>query len=152
MRRRPASQLALEALHPGFAADRSVVSSLSAALDLVAEFPPALVGVMVDTFHLWWDASVYADIARAGREGRIASYQISDWITPQPASLMVGRGMMGDGHIDFATLTKAVAATGFAGDVEVEIFNETIWATAPREVVRVMRARFEALIEPYLAV
>ena len=36
--------------------------------------------------------------------------------------------MIGDGHIDFATFTPAVAATGYTGDIEVEIFNADIWA------------------------
>ena len=28
-----------------------------------------------------------------------------DWITPLPADALLARGMMGDGHIDFATIT-----------------------------------------------
>ena len=36
--------------------------------------------------------------------------------------------MMGDGHIDFAAFTRAVAPAGYAGDVEVEIFNADVWA------------------------
>ncbi|PJJ63762.1 sugar phosphate isomerase/epimerase family protein [Compostimonas suwonensis] len=143
-------RLALEPLHPMFAADRSVVSTLGTALDLVEPFPKETVGVIVDTFHLWWDAQLAADIARAGREGRVASYQVSDWITPVPSDLMLARGMMGDGHIDFATITRSVAATGFDGDVEVEIFNQEIWDSPYVDVVRLMRERYDALIEPYL--
>nr|BFF22130.1 hypothetical protein GCM10025732_00950 [Glycomyces mayteni] len=76
--------LAIEPLHPMFASDRCVVATLAEALDLAAPFAPEAVGVVVDTYHLWWDPQVWQGIARAGREGRIASFQFADWITPSP--------------------------------------------------------------------
>jgi sugar phosphate isomerase/epimerase len=130
--------LAIEPLHPMYAADRAVISTLGQALDIAeqfnstaqlnstAQFGPT-VGVVVDTFHIWWDPQVLEQIARAGRTGRIASYQVCDWITPLPADVLLGRGMMGDGHIDFASITDTVVQAGYTGDVEVEIFNEQIW-------------------------
>jgi len=133
--------LAIEALHPMYAADRAVVSTLGQALDLAEPFPAESVGVVVDTFHIWWDPQVLEQIARAGMAGRIASYQVCDFLTPIPADALLGRGMMGDGHIDFASLTAAVEATGYAGDIEVEIFNADIWSADPEEVVaRTVRA------------
>lgn len=48
-------RLAIEPLHPMFASDRCVVSTLSQALDLAERFPADQVGVVVDTYHLWWD-------------------------------------------------------------------------------------------------
>ncbi|SDH14137.1 Sugar phosphate isomerase/epimerase [Leifsonia sp. 98AMF] len=127
--------LAIEALHPMYAADRAVVSTLGQALDIAEPFPAESVGVVVDTFHLWWDPDLFAQIARAGRDGRIASYQVCDWVTPLPADVLLARGMMGDGHIDFAPISAAVAEAGYTGDVEVEIFNEAIWAADPAAVV-----------------
>ncbi|GAA2057656.1 sugar phosphate isomerase/epimerase family protein [Leifsonia soli] len=127
--------LAIEALHPMYAADRAVVSTLGQALDLAEPFPSESVGVVVDTFHLWWDPDLSAQIARAGRGGRIASYQVCDWVTPLPADVLLARGMMGDGHIDFAPISAAVAEAGYTSDVEVEIFNEAIWAADPAAVV-----------------
>jgi sugar phosphate isomerase/epimerase len=127
--------LAVEALHPMYAADRAVVSTLGQALDIAERFPAESVGVVVDTFHLWWDPDLSAQIARAGRGGRIASYQVCDWVTPLPADVLLARGMMGDGHIDFPPITAAVADAGYAGDVEVEIFNADLWAEEPAAVV-----------------
>jgi len=120
-------QLALEALHPMYAADRAVVSTLGQALDLAAPFPAAAVGVVIDAFHVWWDPDVGASIARAGAAGRIASYQVSDWVTPLAADALLSRGYPGEGHIGFAPLSAAVAAAGYVGDVEVEIFNQEVW-------------------------
>ncbi|MFJ3322034.1 sugar phosphate isomerase/epimerase family protein [Curtobacterium sp. NPDC086286] len=134
-------QLAVEPLHPMYAADRAVVSTLAQALDLAAPFPAAAVGVVVDTFHVWWDPALAASVARAGAAGRIASYQVCDWLTPIAADPLLSRGVMGDGHIDFGPVTAAVSAAGYSGDVEVEIFNQAVWDAPATDVVdRVVRA------------
>ncbi len=52
-------RLALEPLHPMFCADRAVLSTLGQALDIAEQFPTAQVGVVVDTYHLWWDPDVW---------------------------------------------------------------------------------------------
>jgi sugar phosphate isomerase/epimerase len=137
-------RLALEPLHPVYCADRAVVSTLKQALDLVAPHPSQQLGVVVDTFHLWWDPEVFAQIARAG--DRIAAYQVCDFLVPLPADVLLGRGMMGDGVIDFRSLTAAVIAAGYTGDIEVEIFNADIWAADPDEVVVTMKQRYAQLI------
>ena len=131
-------RLALEPLHPMYCADRAVLSTLAQALD-IAE-PLEHVGVVVDTFHVWWDPDIDRQIARAG--DRIASFQVCDWLTPLPADVLLGRGMMGDGHIDFAPLRAAVDATGYDGDIEVEIFNADIWAADGDEVLATMVQRY----------
>jgi len=142
-------RLGIEPMHPIFAADRGVVSTLAQALEMVTAFPADTVGVVVDTFHLWWEPGVVDTVARAG--DRIVSYQVSDWITPLPADALLSRGMMGDGHIDFAAFTRAVLAAGYVGDVEVEIFHADVWAAPPADVVATAARRYVQLIEPYLA-
>jgi sugar phosphate isomerase/epimerase len=137
-------RLALEPLHPMYCADRAVLSTLKQALDLAEPHPSEQVGVVVDTFHIWWDPEVLGQIARAG--GRIAAYQVCDFLVPLPADVLLGRGMMGDGVIDFRPLTAAVTAAGYTGDIEVEIFNADIWAADPDEVVATMKQRYASLI------
>jgi sugar phosphate isomerase/epimerase len=122
--------LAIEPMHPIYAADRGVISTLGQALDVAERFPT--VGVVVDTFHVWWDPQLAEQLRRAGP--RIAAYQVCDWITPLPADALLARGMMGDGHIDFAAVTRLVAEAGYAGDIEVEIFNQAIWDADPLDV------------------
>jgi sugar phosphate isomerase/epimerase len=142
-------RLAIEPLHPMYAADRAVISTLGQALDIAEQFPAAAAGVVVDTFHIWWDPQVLDQIARAGRE-RITSYQVCDWITPLPADTLLARGVPGDGHIDFAPITRAVAATGYAGDIEVEIFNADVWNSPYAEIAALVAQRYHELVEPYL--
>jgi sugar phosphate isomerase/epimerase len=136
--------LAVEPLHPMYAADRAVVNTLGQALDIAEHFPAAEVGVVVDAFHVWWDPSVSAQIARAGAGGRIASFQVSDWLTPIATDPLLSRGLMGDGHIDFQSLVVPVAMAGYEGDVEVEIFNQEIWDADPLQVARRVVALYAA--------
>ncbi|MEV8107113.1 sugar phosphate isomerase/epimerase family protein [Streptomyces sp. NPDC088135] len=135
-------RLAIEPLHPMFASDRCVVSTLSQALDLAERFPADRVGVVVDTYHIWWDDQAPAQIARAGAGGRIHSFQLADWITPLPAGVLLGRGQLGDGSVDFRAFRTLVEATGFDGPVEVEIFNEGLWARDGGEVLAEVASRY----------
>lgn len=139
-------RLALEPLHPMYCADRAVLSTLAQALDLAERFPAERVGVVVDTFHVWWDPDVFPQIARAGAGGRIASFQVCDFNLPIPADALLARGMMGDGVIEFGPLARAVEAAGYAGDVEVEIFSAEVWARDPDEVVATMISRYRDLV------
>lgn len=143
-------RLALEPLHPVFCADRAVISTLGQALALAAPHPATAVGVVVDTFHVWWDPDLAAGIAAAGAQGRISSFQICDWLVPMAADPLVSRGMMGDGVIDFGAIAALVSAAGYDGDIEVEIFNEQVWATDGHTVLTTMKNRYRDLVLPGL--
>jgi sugar phosphate isomerase/epimerase len=137
-------RLGIEALHPMFCADRCVISSLGEAVDLALRFPADAVGVVVDTYHVWWDARLADEIARAGR--RIVSYQVCDWVLPLPPDPLLGRGHLGDGCIDFGPVTAAVTAAGYDGDVEVEIFSAAVWDAPADRTAATVRDRFAAVL------
>ncbi|MEU3185767.1 sugar phosphate isomerase/epimerase family protein [Streptomyces sp. NPDC006923] len=118
-------RLAIEPLHPMYAADRCVVSTLDQALGLAERFPADQVGVVVDTYHVWWDDRAPAALARAA--GRIFAFQLADWTTPLPAGVLNGRGLPGEGAIDLRAWWERVDAAGYAGPVEVELFNDELW-------------------------
>lgn len=143
-------RLVLEPLHPMYAADRAVLSTLGQALDLAAPYPASSVAVVVDTFHVWWDPELAVQVARAGRERRIASYQICDFNLPIAPDPLLSRGMMGDGVIDFPAITRMIDQAGYDGPIEVEIFNVDIWAAPAEEVLTTMKQRWEALVLPWL--
>jgi sugar phosphate isomerase/epimerase len=127
--------LAIEPLHPMYAADRACVNTMEHALDLCDELDPSrsgALGVAVDVYHVWWDPKLQSQIERAGPapEGRGASrllaFHVCDWLTPT-ADLLNDRGMMGDGVIDIPRIRAWVEAQGFAGYSEVEIFSTGNW-------------------------
>ena len=126
---RPAGMpLAIEPLHPMYAAERACINTLEQALDLCDALDPArsgALGVAVDVYHVWWDPKLEAQIARAGRE-RLLALHVCDWLTPT-AELLNDRGMMGDGVIDIPRIRGWVEAQGYAGFSEVEIFSTGNW-------------------------
>ncbi|MDQ4491235.1 sugar phosphate isomerase/epimerase family protein [Sinomonas sp. ASV486] len=142
-------RLVLEPLHPMYAADRALVSTLGQALDLAEPFAPSDVGVAVDTFHVWWDPQLREQIARAGRVGRLASYQVCDFNLPIAADALLSRGMMGDGVIDFPTITTWVREAGYTGLIEVEIFNQEIWDGHNDATLETMKERYAKLVLPF---
>ncbi len=137
-------RLGIEPLHPMFCADRCVISSLGEAIDLALQFPADAVGIVVDTYHVWWDARLAAEIARA--HGRIVSYQLCDWVLPLPEDVLLGRGHLGDGCIDFRLITDLVLATGYDGYAEVEILNRTVWDAAADVTALTVKSRFAGLL------
>jgi sugar phosphate isomerase/epimerase len=135
-------RLAIEPLHPMFASDRCVVSTLDQALDLAERFPADQVGVVVDTYHIWWDDRAPAAVARAGAAGRIHSFQLADWTTPLPARVLNGRGQLGDGAIDMREWRERVETAGWTGFIEVELFNDGLWARDGVEVLEETAGRY----------
>lgn len=127
--------LALEPLHPMYAAERCVVSTLHQALDLVGDLPPTVAGVLIDSFHVWWDPTLEDAVARAGLEGRIAGFQVSDWSEPLPHPALLARALPGTGVLDLDAHTAMVRRAGFDGDVEVEVFRQEVWDADPDDVV-----------------
>jgi len=132
-------KLGIEPLHPMYAADRSVVVTVKQAREIAARFPPESVGVVVDVFHVWHDPDLYSEIEKL--QGRIVGFHVSDWPVPLPGILM-GRTMMGDGVIELSRIRSAVDKAGYAGPIEVEIFNQKIWDQPGDQVLELMKRRF----------
>jgi len=125
--------LALEPLHPMYAADRACLNTLEQALDLCAALDPshsAGLGVALDVYHVWWDPKLEAQIARAGRDARLLAFHVCDWLVPT-RDLLLDRGMMGDGVVDLPRMRSWIERAGYAGPVEVEIFSQNNWWKRP---------------------
>ncbi|ENN85172.1 xylose isomerase domain protein TIM barrel [Rhizobium freirei PRF 81] len=125
--------LAIEPLHPMYAADRACVNTLEQALD-ICDLLGAGIGVAIDVYHVWWDPKLHQQIARAGAGGRILAHHICDWLVPT-TDLLLDRGMMGDGVIDLKRIRAEIEKAGFFGLQEVEIFSENNWWKRPGEEV-----------------
>ena len=124
--------LAIEPLHPMYAADRACVNTMEQALDLCDALDPqcsGALGVAVDVYHVWWDPKLQAQIERAGK-ARLLAFHVCDWLVPT-RDLLNDRGMMGDGVIDIARIRGWVEQAGYAGYSEVEIFSAENWWKRP---------------------
>jgi sugar phosphate isomerase/epimerase len=138
--------LALEPLHPMYAADRACVNTLGQALDLCDELSDDHLGVAVDVYHVWWDPDLPRQIARAGKAKKILAYHVCDWLVPT-TDLLLDRGMMGDGVIDLREVRRMVEEAGYAGHCEVEIFSaQNWWKRDPAEVLQVCIQRHQSVV------
>jgi sugar phosphate isomerase/epimerase len=141
--RQVAIPLAIEPLHPMYAADRACMNTLAQALDLCDQLGDG-VGVAIDTYHVWWDPDLARQIARAGR--RILAYHVNDWLVPT-TDLLLDRGMMGDGVIDLRSVRAMVEATGYRGHCEVEILSAgNWWKRDGDEVLRICIERHQNVV------
>ncbi len=142
-------RLALEPLHPMYAADRSCLNTLAQALDLAETLEPEAasprLGVAVDAYHVWWDPDLPPSLARAGASGRLFAFHVCDWLVPT-RDFLTDRGMMGDGVIDLAALRRMTEEAGYDGLVEVEIFSALDWWRRPaEETLRVAAERLQSV-------
>ena len=140
--------LAIEPLHPMYAADRACINTLEQALDVCDKLDPAqtgALGVAVDVYHVWWDPKLQQQIERAGQK-RLLAFHVCDWLTPT-RDLLNDRGMMGDGVIDIPKIRGWVEAQGFNGFSEVEIFStENWWQRDHSEVLETCIARHRSAV------
>jgi len=136
-------RLGIEPMHPAFAAERSCITTLREARCLAERFDAATVGLVADVYHIWWDPDLYEELARAA--GRIVGFHVSDWLVPVQDVLM-NRGVMGDGVIALRRIREAVDHAGYAGPIEVEIFNEAVWDTPLDVVLPLVKERYLAWV------
>jgi sugar phosphate isomerase/epimerase len=136
-------KLGIEPFHPALMTERSVIVTLAQALDIAERFDPEQVGVVIDVYHVFWDPELFSQITRAS--GRILGFHINDWVVPTRDPLLE-RGMMGDGVIELRRIRAAVDDAGYAGPIEVEIFNPEIWRRLGDKILATMKERYAALV------
>ncbi len=98
--------LAIEPLHPAYAADRACVehheAARSTSRDALDPGRTGAIGVALDVYHIWWDPELMGQIARAGKD-RLLAFHVCDWLVPTK-DILNDRGMMGDGVIDIRSV------------------------------------------------
>jgi sugar phosphate isomerase/epimerase len=139
--------LAIEPLHPAYAADRACVNTTKQALDLCDALDPrrtGLLGVALDVYHIWWDPELLPQVERAGKD-RLLAFHVCDWLVPTK-DILNDRGMMGDGVIELRSIRSAVEAQGFDGYCEIEIFSSDWWEKPMDEVLRTCIERHRSVV------
>ena len=139
--------LAIEPLHPAYAADRACVNTTRQALDICDRLDggrTGALGVALDVYHIWWDVELLGQISRAGK-GRLLAFHVCDWLVPTK-DILNDRGMMGDGVIDIRSVRAAVETQEFAGYSEIEIFSNDWWGRPMDEVLQTCIERHQSVV------
>jgi len=116
-------RLGLEPIHPSQRESVSFVNSIADAVALLDEAGLDDVGIMADTYNLWEEAAE----ALAGISPRVTGLHVAD-VPTEPNR--TDRVLPGEGGSRSAELVAALAATGWNGFVDVEIFStsDRFWA------------------------
>ncbi len=120
-------RLAIEPLHPMYAADKSCINQMTEARRMCERLRHSHIGVAVDVYHVWWDPDLASEIERLGDMDALFAFHLCDWRVPT-RDLLNDRGLMGDGCIDIAGIRKMMEISGFDGWNEVEIFSDEHWS------------------------
>lgn len=142
---RPAGvPLAIEPLHPMYAADRACINTMAQANDVCDVLGDDGLGIALDVYHVWWDPDLAAEITRAGKK-RILAFHVCDWMVPTN-DLLLDRGMPGDGVIDIRGIRRLVEGVGYDGHCEVEILSTRWWAEDPDMIMKTLIERHQGVV------
>lgn len=120
-------RLSIEPLHPIYAGDRSAVASLRDANLLAQRINHPLVGIAIDTFHVWWETNLEEEIRACAENGHLFAFHICEF-KPDLDHPLLDRGLPGEGVNATPRILRLVRESGFTGLTEVEIFSRKYWA------------------------
>ncbi len=135
-------RLGLEPIHPSQRDTVSFVNSIADAVALLDEADLDDVGIMADTYNLWEEAPG----ALAAVSPRVTGLHVADL----PAGPnRTDRVLPGEGGSRSAELVAALAAAGWNGFLDVEIFStpELFWALPLDEAARRAHAAAASLVD-----
>ncbi len=116
------------ALEPINRYETSLINTVEEGLTLIEAVGADNLGLLLDTFHMnIEEPSIEGSIRKAGK--RIFHFHVAD----------SNRWYPGAGHLDFASILSALAATGYQGFVSGEFLPRPDASTAAREAIRFLR-------------
>lgn len=128
-------KLAIEPLHPMYAADKSCVNRMAQARELCQQLAHPMIGIACDVYHVWWDPDLGAEIDWAGANQKLFGFHVCDWRV-DTRHMLTDRGLMGEGCIDLRAIRARVERAGFKGYNEVEVFSEHYWVMDQSEYLQ----------------
>ena len=128
-------KLAIEPLHPMYAAEKSAILTLGQANEMCELIDSPWVGIAIDVYHLWWDDQLKNEIIRCGKNKNILAFHICDWRV-NTIDFLTDRGLMGEGCIDIKKIREWIEAAGFDGYNEVEVFSERLWSGDQKQYLK----------------
>jgi len=138
-------KLAIEPLHPMYAADRSAINRMAEAREVCEKLQSPWLGIAADVYHIWWDPDLEKEIELAGQQKTLFAYHVCDW-KADTADLLNDRGLMGEGAIRLREIRSWVEAAGFNGLVEVEIFSNRYWGMDQQEYLEKIKRAFSEYV------
>lgn len=125
-------KLSVEPLHPFFGASRGCINTLYDAHQFLQRFEYGDIGIILDTFHIWWDRQFEKSLSMIPSQ-QITSLQIADW-SKEIKDPFTDRSMPGEGIIQFRPLLNKIFSHGYNGYIDFEIISN-YWKSQPIKYV-----------------
>jgi len=135
------ARVGFEPIHVTQRESAGFVNTLADADLLLAAVGAPEVGVLLDTYHVWDDPTVLSWIA--ANVDRVVGVHVCDW----PSRDRTDRVLPGDGISQTGVIIAALAAAGWDGALDVEIFStpELFWGLPVDEAARAAYAAISSL-------
>jgi len=134
--------LALQPMHPMFAADWTFLSGLDETIDILAMASHPRIKLAFDIYHLWQEADLQARLPEL--VPLLGIVQLSDWREP-PRSCQ-DRLLPGDGIIPLKGIIESLVRGGYRGHFDLQVWSEETWNSDYLELLIRARQQFEALL------
>lgn len=135
-------RVGFEPIHASQRDSAGFVNTLADTDVLLSAVGAPELGLLLDTYHVWDDPTVLSWIA--ANPDRIAGVHVCDW----PSRDRTDRVLPGDGISRTGVIVAALAAAGWDGALDVEIFStpELFWGLPVDEAARAAYAAIAALV------
>jgi sugar phosphate isomerase/epimerase len=134
--------LAVEAMHPGCAAQWTFLTSLDDTLDLLQTVAGPNVKIVLDTYHLGQNGGLLDRLTEI--VPKIALVQLGD--AQQPPDGEQNRCRLGEGVVPLGEIVAALKAGGYDGYYDVELLGEEIEAADYRSLLEHAKEMFGRLV------
>jgi sugar phosphate isomerase/epimerase len=134
--------LALEAMHPGCAADWTFLNSLDDVLEAIHLAASPQVKIVLDTYHLGLSPGLVERIAEIAPQ--IALVQLGD--AREPPHGEQNRCRLGEGLIPLAEIVAALKSAGYDGYYDIELLGEELETTEYQSLLEHAKKAYAQLI------
>lgn len=133
--------LALQPMHPIFRNDWSFLTSIDAALDVIAEFREAGMKLALDAYHVAREPRLIERLPEL--VPHLAIVQLGDGKFPPKSKY--DRRLPGNGDVPLADIVQTLVEAGYEGCFEIALWSRTLWKRDGDELIDECLSRFDAI-------
>jgi len=135
--------LAIEPMHPGCADDWTFLTSIDAALAMLAAVGSPALKLVFDTYHVGAEEGIVERIAEI--TPHLALVQLGD--ARQPPVNEQNRCLIGEGTLPLTEIVTALRGAGYDGYFDVELLGEEVEPYAYEQLLDHAKKAFGELVE-----
>ncbi len=134
--------LSLLPMHCRLAREWTSLVSLECAAEMASDIGRKNVGIVFDTYQFGRNADVLASLEQLG--SLIDLVQLSD--SRGELGTSYDRLLPGEGDLPLADFLTVLRKSGFTGDVDVQVWSDSVWERSTTDVLAAVRSHVDQLL------